>query len=259
MLADTSPAPLLLAHSLPAFGGAGLPVMLAILGTRACALPTLVLNATANHPGVRRWSLPIVEQLDASLSLHRMRGARPDLFIGYLADARQAKQIATWLAANRSSLGLIYADPICGDNGRAYVAAELIAAWGDLLAYTDIAFPNLTEWTLLAHAAGAHDPASWWRRGRMPRCVIVTSSSDGTAYGNRMWESGRETFVAAQHIPADFHGTGDVFAACCLRALGEGLNLGAAVHRASRQTENIIRESIALGSTTLQISPNLAD
>lgn len=258
MRADPQPAPLLLAHSLPAFGSAGLAAMLPILGTDACALPTVLLNATANHAGVQRWPQPLVAQLEASWTLHMQRGAVPDLFIGYLADAGQALELADWLRLRKRTLGCVYADPICGDHGKAYVAPELITAWVALLSQVDVAFPNTTEYELLAQAAGVTTASALWLAAAAPRTVIVTSSVEAGLYGNRLLHAGTQRFIAAQHIRAQFSGTGDVFAACCLRARRDGLDWVQAVDLAARQTESLIRRSLASGEgQRLRITPEI--
>lgn len=258
MRADTPQPPLLLAHSLPAFGSAGLAAMLPILGSEACAIPTVLLNATANCPGVRRWPQPLAEQLEASVNSHQARGLVPDLFIGYLNDAAQARELRDWLALRGKELGTVYADPICGDDGRAYVAPDLIAEWSVLLRMVDAAFPNATEFELLARAAGAESPEAFWFDATSPRVVVVTSSMRGEQYGNRLWQAGENHFVEAERIHARFSGTGDVFAACCLHALRRGLEWRAAVHLASRHTESLIRRSLASGDgRTLCVLPEL--
>lgn len=248
MRTETPPAPpLLIVHSLPAWGGAGLAVMLAVLGTQGAALPSVLLSATADFDDVRRWPQPVVEQLEAAWAFHHRRGRTPDIFIGYLADAAQAQAVAEWLCARRARIGVVHVDPICGDEGRAYVPQTLVDAWLSVLAQADVAFPNLTEWTLLARAAGRDAGDAGWVGVASPATVIVTSCRQGEAWGNRLLQSGVDRFVPATRVDVRLRGTGDLFAACCLRARQFGLDWFEAVHLAARQTECAVRSSRRVG------------
>lgn len=247
--------PLMMAHSLPGDGCAGLTPMLSILGTQVIAMPTILLTATANHSGIRKWPMPIVEQLDASLRFQQALGHCPELFVGYLTGPAQAREISAWLAANRALLGRVYVDPVCGDNGNPYVDPELVGAWGAILRHADIAFPNATEWSLIARANTDIEPDVWWAGHSMPTTIVVTSSTKGRAFGNRVIESGREHFIERPYLKANYRGTGDVFAAYCLEALRSGDDPCSAVHQASVATESIIVEAIQRGRNSLRIQP----
>ena len=114
---------IIVVHSLPAFGGAGLSVILPALGSRVCALPSIWLTATANFANSERWiEEKLIEKLEAQVSLLESQKQVPDIFIGYLADVKQARALKNWLTANHGRLSRVWIDPICGDNGRAYVA-----------------------------------------------------------------------------------------------------------------------------------------
>lgn len=244
-------APVLVVHSLPAWGSVGLPQVMAVLGSACCAVPSVLLNAPGSHPQVRRWPMPLTDMLDASLAVQQLRGLRPDLFVGYLSDAAQAGELARWLAAHRARLGTVYVDPICGDHGRAYVEPALIGAWPAILEQADVAFPNLTEFALIAAAAvhAGEAAQAYWQRSGMPRVVVVTSSLQGTDHGVRLQVAGDSHWLSGQRYAHEFGGSGDLFAACCIQARRRGYAWPDAVRWAMRRVEAAVRAAAATTNT----------
>jgi pyridoxal/pyridoxine/pyridoxamine kinase len=240
-------AAVLVVHSLPAWGSVGLPQVMAVLGSACCAVPSVLLNAPGSHPLARRWPQPLIEMLDASLAVQQARGLRPDLFVGYLNDAAQADALAGWLAVHRAELGTVYVDPICGDHGRAYVEPALIGAWPAILEQADVAFPNLTEFALIAAAAGPAGEAAqaYWQRPGMPRVVVVTSSLQGKDHGVRLQVAGDSHWLSGHRHAHEFGGSGDLFAGCCIQARRHGYAWPDAVRWAMRRVEAAVLAAAA--------------
>ena len=81
-----------------------------------------------------------------------------------------------------------------------------------------------------------------------PRYVALTGVSfEKGRLGVMYYDQKEDTYGSyfAEHLPASFHGTGDVFASTCVGALMRGLPLGEALALAADYTVECIRLTLA--------------
>ena len=118
-------------------------------------------------------------------------------------------------------------------------------------AKADLIVPNLTEASLLTGLPYRTEYDEDYIREMLqalsklgPRYVALTGVSFeegrlGVMYYDR--ETGEYGSYFNQHLPASFHGTGDVFASTCVGGLMNGLSLGDALSLAADYTVECIR------------------
>ncbi|MCH2157121.1 MAG: bifunctional hydroxymethylpyrimidine kinase/phosphomethylpyrimidine kinase [Opitutales bacterium] len=237
-------SPIIIVHSLPAFGGAGLGVILPVLGTQAIPVPSIYLNATPDYPESQRWpNAQLIEQLQANLKFQNHAGRKPDLFIGYLASVQQAEGIVNWLSEQRENLGKIWVDPICGDHGRAYVSKDLISVWLKILNFADVALPNSTEIELLADAEGLN--RIQWLSTQVLRATILETSAEpqGGSRGVCIHHKAATEMINLPWEPRSYRGTGDLFAACLIKEEAALRSWSTRVQSAAKTVSETIRYS----------------
>lgn len=224
---------LLCLHSLTAHGDVGLKPFLATLGSACLPIPTVLLSGPANFPGVPRQPTDAPRLLAAALAHCATHPAPTDLFIGYLASAAQLTDLLPVLDEHHAAYDHLIIDPVCGDHGRPYVTADLVAAWPNLAARADLLVPNLTEARLLT--APAPDPLTALRALAPRAALVITGADDGPdilthhQLPDFPWQSHRQPRVGA---PAS--GTGDRFAAHLWQAYRKNkYPLAASVHHAA--------------------------
>jgi pyridoxal/pyridoxine/pyridoxamine kinase len=235
------PPKILCVHSLTVHGTVGLKPFLAALGAHCLPVPSLLLTGPGDMPGVRRIEPDFATLLDGALAACAARSERVVLVCGYLA---QAGQIDTVLAAIERYREIIIEqviDPVSGDHGRAYVGADLLAAWPRLLAVADWALPNRTELNLLG---GQPDDSAWetWRT-RFPALSLVVTSWEETEthITIRLFHRNNEQRCNHERLPGRYNGSGDLFAARWMRARYlSGLDPVQAVHVATAEVRAAI-------------------
>ena len=227
-------------HSLTCIGSVGLRPYLDVLGADCLPLPSVVLSGPGNMPGVKRLPLPVGPLLDSALAALSADGESVSVVVGYLADAGQIPSIAAAIATHRSTIATVVVDPICGDQGRAYVGEDLIRAWPVLLELADWALPNLTEVELLTGKTG--DSAVRTFRERWPQTrLIVTGGLAGFEVEIRLEGPGLSVRHRHERAPVHVSGTGDRFAALWLRNVW---SLGHSPVSAMREAGNEVAQSL---------------
>ena len=250
-------------NSLPANGNAGLKMVMGILGTRVIPVPSLLLSGIGNMAGHQRFPVHFEALLRSSLQLAADTGQEVILYAGYLGDASQPGIVANLLTSFKPIIRFVVIDPVCGDNGRAYIPVNQVLAWHELLPLADLALPNLTETALLS---GIPAPLSLTEpelylttfHNKYPSLEhIVTGITSGNTVTNR-WIVGntRTDFVHAWH-PHAFSGTGDAFASLFIYFhFFKELSKAEAVERAGEAVEKLVRHSLTAKSNSLLIFPD---
>ena len=156
-------------------------------------------------------------------------------------------------------------DPVMGDHGKPYrtYTPELCGRMRDLAAQADVITPNLTEAALLLEEDYADLPRdeeglrAWLERlsldGR--RSVVLTGVSlRPGAIGAGCFDraTGRIRFAMARQEPAQFPGTGDLFASVVLGAMLRGEPLETAAQRAAEFVQRCAAHTLALGTPVLE-------
>lgn len=248
-------------NSFPANGNAGLKLVMSVLGTHVIPVPTLLLSGIGNMRGHERYPVPFKALLSSTLRLARENGQSLVIYVGYLGEASQAAIIADQLTRFADCIRLVIVDPVCGDNGRAYVPDDIIASWHQLLPLASLALPNITETALLAglQPDSLPDPTlavSAFRQRYPTLECIVTGIVAGDLIVNRWVQADQVTDFSQAYFSHYFSGTGDTFASLFIWFFAiKKLPKAQAIRQAGLHMEALIRRSIAAGSTDLLISP----
>ena len=175
------------------------------------------------------------------------------IYTGYLASAEQIGDVCDFFDAFRTEDNLIVVDPVMADNGKLYPAfgPEFPAEMAKVCAKADLIVPNLTEASFLTGLPYRTEQDEGYIREMLqalaqlgPRYVALTGVSFekgrlGVMYYDK--ETGTFGSYFNEHLPASFHGTGDVFASTCVGGLMNGLSLGDALSLAADYTVECIR------------------
>ena len=179
------------------------------------------------------------------------------IYTGYLASKEQIGDVCDFFDAFRTKDNLIVVDPVMADNGKLYPAfgPDFPAEMAKVCAKADLIVPNLTEASLLTGLPYRTEQDEGYIREMLqalaklgPRYVALTGVSFekgrlGVMYYDRETDAYGSYFT--EHLPASFHGTGDVFASTCVGALMRGLPLGEALALAADYTVACIRLTLA--------------
>lgn len=229
-------------HSLAAHGAVGLKPFLAHWGTAVAPVPSLLLTGPADMTGCRRAPSDLGVLLAGTLEAARARGERPWLFVGYLASPAQVDIVDEVLARQADAVAGLIVDPVCGDDGRAYVSEALVAAWPRLLTRATVALPNATEVALLSGSAGDRGIAAI--RGQYPQLELVVTGlpAEGSVL-TRTYAPGAAPVEHYQpRVAGRTQGAGDLFAAVWCRArLMEGASAARATARAASAVAAALR------------------
>ena len=196
----------------------GLKPFIALLPGNTLPIPSLLLSGTGDMAGHTRIQLDITPLLDGAFRHASEAGFRLIVFVGYLAHAGQVAVIARALRKNAALIESVVVDPICGDNGRRYVAEELVAAWPALLELADWALPNVTEVRILSGEEAGSGIGRLKARFPRTRWIVtgdVSRESEITTYYH---DVGSCQSFSHWRVPGHWNGTGDLFAAAWCRS-----------------------------------------
>ena len=257
-------------HDLSGLGRCSLSVILPVLsvmGIQCCPLPTAVLSAHTAFPAAKSASfLDLTPEMEQGTRHWRELGMDFDaIYSGFLGSAGQIGLIEDFYRQFRREGTLVLVDPVMGDHGKPYrtYTPELCGRMRDLAAQADVITPNLTEAALLLEEDYADLPRdeeglrAWLERlsldGR--RSVVLTGVSlRPGAIGAGCFDraTGRIRFAMARQEPAQFPGTGDLFASVVLGAMLRGEPLETAAQRAAEFVQRCAAHTLALGTPVLE-------
>ncbi|MDR0889705.1 MAG: pyridoxamine kinase [Oscillospiraceae bacterium] len=230
--------------------GIALPILSA-MGAECVALPTAVLSAHSCFSGfvskdLSDTLLPIAQHWAA-------QGFAFDaLYSGYLASIEQIALVGELFSRFKTADNFLFVDPAMADHGRLYTgfSDSFPQQMRTLCAKADFITPNITEACLLTDTAyrETHDSAyvdTLLRRLLLlgAKTVIITGvmSEPGKMGVAFMDAGGRQATHFTDFVPAQFHGTGDLFASTCVGALLRGLSVSDAVSLAANYVVKTIR------------------
>lgn len=202
-----------------------LPILSAC-GHETCILPTALLST---HTG--GFGKPEVVHLDAQLSGMWQHWKENHItfdaiLVGYLGSIPAIRMTEQILSEMLAPGGISIVDPAMADHGKLYSGfdEEYARAMKGLCAKADIILPNITEAAMFAGLPYSEALEESYVSNLLQTlnhpCVVLT----GVGYregetGAAVYEDGR---IASYHHPKsgkNFHGTGDMFAACFTGAL----------------------------------------
>lgn len=241
-------------------GTASLKTFTSVLGEKILPVPSLMLNGLTNMSLVKKFDTPFRELLQGTFDLAVDRKLDIILYIGYLGKPEQADIILEMINTYRSSIRTIITDPVCGDHGRAYVPAEIIEKWPQLISVSDMVFPNLTEIRILTGndpaATGADNAYIEQFKNRFPvkQMVITSIKSGDDGIGIRTY--GKENYnYSHKKLPRNYGGSGDALLSLfILNRFYKLMSFHTALRLAADQTHYIIKNSIEKDSDDLILS-----
>lgn len=232
-----------------------LPIISA-MGVECSIVPTAVLSTHTMFSGFTCKDL--TDQIEPIAAHWKESGLGFDaVYTGYLASAEQIDYVCAFFDAFRREGSFIVVDPVMADNGKLYPAfgPDFPAQMARVCAKADLILPNLTEASLLTGLPYRTEHDEVYIKEMLqalaalgPRYVALTGVSfEKGRLGVMYYDQKEDTYGSyfAEHLPASFHGTGDVFASTCVGALMRGLPLGEALALAADYTVECIRLTLA--------------
>lgn len=200
-------------NSMPAYGNAGLKCVLSILQTHTVPVPSLVLSGLGNVAGHQRFTYDFQSNLMATFGHLQTFEEKAILYVGYLAAAEQVNMILEAIDKFKSNIHGIVVDPVCGDNGKAYVADKLIENWQLLLQKADWATPNVTELQLLSGCSSL-DEAILQTNQNFPHTnwIITSYPIEPGKISNHLIVNDLQRDFSHPEKPQKISGAGDAFA-----------------------------------------------
>jgi len=257
-------------HDISGLGRCSMTVVLPVLsvmGAQCCPLLTASLSAHMGFPSSEK--SPILD-LTAQMAGTAAHWAELDcsfdaIYSGFLASETQIDLIQSFYKRFRRTDTLVLVDPVMGDHGKPYrtCTPALRRAMADLAAQADVITPNLTEAALLlgedyGSAPQTEEAARRWlarlsQKGT--RSVVLTGLSFAPGeIGAGCLEAGTGAiaFAMASKAPAQFPGTGDLFASVLLGALLRGADLAHATGQAVTFVRSCAEFTIDRGTPILE-------
>jgi len=236
-------------HDMSCFGRCSLSVIMPVLscmGLQVCPLPTAIFST---HLG----GFTDIAYCDLTQRLedffnhwHQEKITFDCLYSGFLASEQQIEIVSHFIDKFSGNLPLVLVDPVMGDEGKLYsvYTATMQVQMKKLICKADIITPNFTEAGFLLgeqyQAAVEHKDflKEWLIRlaGFGPSMVVITGIpvAENTLL-NMGYEKSSGCFfeVASDYVPANYPGTGDIFASVLIGALLQGKRLPAAMQQAA--------------------------
>ena len=236
-----------------------LPIISA-MGVECSIVPTAVLST---HTMFQNFTFKDLTDQIAPIAAHwRSEGFGFDaIYTGYLASKEQIGDICAFFDAFKTPDNLIVVDPVMADNGKLYPAfgEDFPAEMAKVCAKADLIVPNLTEASLLTGLPYRTEYDEAYIKEMLqalsklgPRYVALTGVSfQPGKLGVMYYDQKTDTYGSyfTEHLPASFHGTGDVFASTCVGALMRGKSVGDALALAADYTVESIRDTLDAGKT----------
>ena len=257
-------------QDLSGFGRCSLTValpVLAVMGGQCCPLLTAYLSAHTAFPTSERAAfLDLTDQMSRTMDHWAELDVKFDaIYSGFLGSEAQIALIESFCQRFRREGTLVLVDPVMGDHGKAYrtYPPAMCRRMKELAALADVITPNQTEAALLLDEDYAGRPRDrdgirrWLERLSLggKRSVVITGVSlargeTGAGYLDRT--TGRAGFAVTRQEPAQFPGTGDLFASVLLGALLLGEPLEDAAQRAAEFVQRCAAHTLSLGTPVLE-------
>ncbi len=180
------------------------------------------------------------------------------LYSGYLGSFEQLELVSDLFMKFKTDDNIVFIDPVMGDYGKLYAGftPEFAGAMAELCSKADIIVPNMTEAAYMLDIDYVESGYS----EQFVQDILRRLSDRGTPYtvltgvqleegrlGVMSYDARRDSFFSYYNdkIEANYHGTGDVFASCCVGALMNGLTLEKSLQLAADFTVASIADTVA--------------
>ena len=232
-----------------------LPVISA-MGHETCIIPTAVLSA---HTAFSDFTFRDLTQDITPISNHwKKENFHFDaIYTGYLGSFEQIDLMKQFFDDFKSTETLIFVDPAMADNGILYkgFTPDFAKHMGTLCAKADMIVPNLTEASFMLGIPYKTDYKENDVKDILKKLadlgakynVLTGISLKAGELGVMAYDSEKNEFFyyANEHLPYNFHGTGDVFASSCCGALTSGFSYQDALKIATDFTVESMKKTIA--------------
>lgn len=226
--------------------------ILSACGHETCILPTAVLST---HTG--GFGKPVVHYMGESTNAiwrhWKEQGITFDaILVGYLGSIQAVNTVSRILDEMLTPGGIAIVDPAMADHGKLYSGfdAAYAEAMQELCEKADIMIPNITEAAMMAGLPYRAEITEDYVRALLSalkgRDVVLTGvgfTTEQTGAAVRL--NGKVSFFHSPRVPQNYHGTGDMFAACFTGALMQEKSLEEAVSIACEFTLRAIQATAA--------------
>lgn len=231
-----------------------LPILSAC-GHEVCVLPSKLLSTHTGGFG-KPAVLDLAAAMEGFLSHWQSAGIAFDaIYTGYLGSMEAIAHAQTIIDTMLVPGGRVIADPAMADHGRLYSGFDpsYARAMQELCRRADVMLPNMTEAAMMTGLPYRADPDEAYILSLLEalegRDVILT----GVGYrpgetGAAIRKNGQISTYLHQRFPKNYHGTGDIFAACFTGAWLRGWEMADAAKLAADMTCKCIENTQAAGT-----------
>lgn len=234
---------------------AALPIISAC-GIETCVLPTAMLSA---HTAFRHFTFhDLTDQIQPAAACFRQEQITFDaIYTGYLGTAKQIDLMNDFFRTFQTEDNLIFVDPVMADNGRLYTGFDRAYAekYVSLCGQADVIVPNITEACFLLDRPYI---GTRYTQAQIEELLVSLSALGakhtvltGVSFCNdelgvMAYDAEKKSFFSyfTERIPANFHGTGDVFSSAAVGALVRGKTLPDALKLAADFTVRAIKATV---------------
>lgn len=253
-------------HDLSGYGRCSLSVIspiLSVMGVQTVAVPTAVLSTHTGGFG-QVVMKDLTEYVKDSLRHYQQIGLDFDcIYTGFLGSEEQISYCLDYIKAYPNALAVV--DPVMGDNGNTYktYTPQMCNSMVSLVNEADLITPNTTEMYMLLKKTYNPVPLTAQEAKTAllrlsdlgPAKVIVTGIELADMTVNNIgYDRDSNTFwrVICNYVPANYPGTGDIFASIVVASVLDGDSLAIAMERATRFLELTIKTTYSYGTDTKQ-------
>ena len=225
--------------------------LLSAMGVETVILPTAVLSTHTMFSGFTCKDLS--DQLGPITEHWKKEDITFDaIYTGYLGTAEEIETVKEIIRTFRGPETLVFVDPAMGDNGKLYPAFDEQYAKKNatLCAVADVIVPNLTEASFMTGLPYREEYEEDYVRRMLQaltglgcRTAILTGVSlEPGKTGAMGYDSSAGEYFLYQNdkIPAQYHGTGDIFSSVAVGGLLRGLSRQDAIRLAADYTARTI-------------------
>lgn len=232
-----------------------LPIISA-MGVEAAVVPTAVLST---HTAFQGFTFSDLTSDIKPISEH-WKKEKIDfdaVYTGYLGSFEQLNLVSEFFSDYKTKDNIIFVDPVMADNGKLYpgFTQEFADKMAQLCSKADIIVPNLTEASFMLGIdyAGDNYDEEYIKniliklsKLGVPHVVLTGVSFKPDELGVMAYSAEIDEFFSyfSEKIPVSFHGTGDIFASCCVGALMNGFSLNESLKVAVDYTVESIRKTV---------------
>ena len=223
-----------------------LPILSAC-GHETCILPTAVLSTHTGGFG-KPAGIHLDEVMEPFLRHWKENNISFDaILVGYIGNIQGVRAVSRLAEELLASDGILIVDPAFADHGKVYSGLndEYICEMKKLCCRADIILPNMTEAAIFSGCEYRAVPDAAYVKHLLQNLhhsgVVLT----GVGYqpgqtGVLVWNGEQDYHYAHPKLNQNFHGTGDMFAACFTGALLQEKTMAKAVGIAA----DYVRKSI---------------